>query len=351
MPKLWWGALLVASLDVGASAVARADDGASTVARTDDGAADGSRAGSSDASRADGSSDGAASPAEARAEGLFRQAKKLMEKGEFGAACALLRESEELHAATGTTMNLAYCYENVGRIATAWSHWRASAEAADKQGQPDRAAFARYRASLLEPHLRHVIVSVAPQSVHSRLEVRLDGVECPRDRWGVPLPLDDGEHELSASAPGSQPLWLRFVVGSGHPEQVIVPALETSPAADDRRGIVSMEWVMGGLGLVALGVSAGFAISAAEHLDASNANRNCVHNLCNAAGSAERRFAASNAEAADVSFAVGIGALVTAGALWLITPRGASATQQARGLKIQPMVASDRWSLAVGGTW
>ena len=53
------------------------------------------------------------------AEHLFQEARVLVERGDYAAACPKLEASQKLEPAVGTQFNLADCYEHVGRTASA----------------------------------------------------------------------------------------------------------------------------------------------------------------------------------------------------------------------------------------
>ena len=66
----------------------------------------------------------AADAATVTAEALFRQGRDAMQRQDYETACARFAESNRLDVAAGTLMNLATCEEKLGRVATAWQHWR-----------------------------------------------------------------------------------------------------------------------------------------------------------------------------------------------------------------------------------
>src|SRR3954452_11357283 len=85
----------------------------------------------------------------AAAEGLFSDARRLMAAGNFREACPKLEASQRLDPPGGPVLNLADCYEQSGRTASAWMEFREAASAAREIGSADREAEARRRASAL----------------------------------------------------------------------------------------------------------------------------------------------------------------------------------------------------------
>src|SRR5882757_3842955 len=83
------------------------------------------------------------------AQALFDQAKKLIADGHASEACPKLEESQRLEPRSGTLINLASCYEQTGRLASAWSKYIEAATSAKASGNSAREAVARQHAAAL----------------------------------------------------------------------------------------------------------------------------------------------------------------------------------------------------------
>jgi serine/threonine-protein kinase len=127
-----------------------------------------------------------------------------MEQGKFAEACPMLVESNQVDPAVGTLLYLGECYERIGQTASAWATFQAAAEAARKAAQPEREKMARDRAIALIGQLSKLAVTVGAAARVPGLEVRRDGVELREASWGIGVPVDPGEHTVTAKAPGKQ---------------------------------------------------------------------------------------------------------------------------------------------------
>ena len=111
----------------------------------------------------------------AAAEALFDEGRTLMEKGDVAGACRKFEESDRLDTAPGTLLNLAGCYERLGKVASAWATYRRAAPLARERGQTEREKFARTRATELEPRLPRLRILVPDQSKVEGLTIARDG--------------------------------------------------------------------------------------------------------------------------------------------------------------------------------
>ncbi|MCW5833152.1 MAG: hypothetical protein KIS78_12190 [Labilithrix sp.] len=164
----------------------------------------------------------------ARAQELFDSALADAEAGNFAAACPKFLASQAADPKTSTLLNLANCYERNGQTASAWGAFREAGLLARKAARSDWEDIARTRAEALEPKLLRLAVVVAESSRVPGLVVTRDGARLTPGEWGVPIPVDPGEHLVAASAEGRVPWETRVPVEEPNVE-VTVPALERIP--------------------------------------------------------------------------------------------------------------------------
>jgi serine/threonine-protein kinase len=287
----------------------------------------------------------------AEAEALFREAKTLMDEGNFGAACPKLAESQRLDPGNGTLARLAACHEKEGKLASAWSEFAELVTSAQRAGQADREKFARQRVTALQPQLSRLTLRVPPDlAAVSGLTVRRDGVVVGPAAWGVAVPLDPGDHALDATAPGHVPWSAHVTIGAAADSQEItVSALEAvasapapAPAAaalppppppprDSSSARRTVGAAIGVAGLVGLGVGSYFGATALS--GAQKANNACPAAACADPGAVhENEVARTSARVADVVLPIGLAGAV-AGALLVFWPAPA-------GLRVEPVVGT-----------
>jgi serine/threonine-protein kinase len=285
----------------------------------------------------------------AAAEALFDRGLALMRESKFEEACQKLEQSQAIERGIGTMLYLGECYEKLGRTASAWALFREASSAARAQGESERAQAGAARADQLEPKLSHMIVQVPAEDAVAGFELLRDGVVLPSGLWGMPVPVDPGEHKLEARAPGRMPWSGSATVGpDAASSNVNVPVLAAAPtlpspeaqpvatpaaAAAAAQGTATEDrsrsgWttqrtagaVIGGVGVAALVIGSYFGIRAI--VKNNDAKDNCPKDVCNQQSGVDDTESAKSAARLSNIFMVGGAVLAAAGVVvYLIAPR------------------------------
>jgi tetratricopeptide (TPR) repeat protein len=173
----------------------------------------------------------APSTSSALAEQLFNQARDLAKANQWAEACPKFEASLRYDPVLGTRLNLATCYEHVGKLATAWGLYRESIEFAKKAGDAKRADYAQKQAAALEPRLPKLAISV-PADPPSGFLVKRDDTAMDAGSLGVALYVDPGTHKIVASAPGFEDFTVTVTVAEGKTEALAIPNLVAEPATE-----------------------------------------------------------------------------------------------------------------------
>jgi hypothetical protein len=283
----------------------------------------------------------------AAAEALFDEGRKLMAAGNYPAACAKLAASQALDAGIGTSLNLADCYEKLGKTASAWALFRETAAAARTAGSPERERVARSRAEALEPQLSHLTI-LAPIEAET-LAITRDGTRIDAAAIGSALPVDPGDYTIAASAPGKLPWSTTVRVGPTSRVSSSVPLLEDEPRVAEKttRELRAIEpqptaaapapanntqkligIITSGTGVAALAVGGYFGLQAASTW--SDAKSGCdPYPYCGEEGQRLASDAQQSGTVATIATVAG-GVLLAGGlVLWLTAPGPARATETA----------------------
>jgi len=275
------------------------------------------------------------------AEALFRQGRELMDRGELEAACRKFADSQRIEPGVGTLMNLALCYKQAGKTASAWSTYVTAAAAARDEGQAAREVTAREEARALESQLMYATVRVQGDARVPGLELSVDGDELLESTWNERVPFNPGTHVLLAAAPGYEAREIPIEINAPH-TNIIVPRLRAAPSTaspappgvpeapapqesappvsdgETHEGTWSTTHttvsIVGGVGVAALLVGGALAYSANEKYD----NANCDgDNFCSKGGLEARHDAENRANLATVAVGVGLAAVTTAVVVWV----------------------------------
>lgn len=160
----------------------------------------------------------------AAARALFDEGRALLKAGKINDACGKFEESLKLAPLLGTRLNLADCYKQQGKTASAWAEFKESAAMAQRAGD-DRQQFARDKVAELEKSLSRLTIALAPGAGVPGLEIKHDGEEVGHALLGTAVPVDPGTHVIEASAPGRTSWASKVAVGPAAAITVEIPRL------------------------------------------------------------------------------------------------------------------------------
>lgn len=305
----------------------------------------------------------------AAAQTLFDRAMLLMTAGKYKEACSLLEESQRLDAGMAAQFRLAECYEQAGRLASAWTTFVEVAHAARAASMSDRERVAQERAAALKPKLSYLIIQV-PEAVAATpgLQIKRDGAVIGRPQWGAEVPVDSGVHAIDVIAPGRNRWTARVKVEPGQATTTInVPALALELATPARPSstvlpdkVDASSWstqrtvgvVVGGVGVAGVVVGAVFGVrSLSENADSDSHCTAGAPDRCDEAGLQLRSDARTAATVSTVTFAVG-GAAVAAGVVLFATaPAGRSKTSSLSHVTVSSRIGPSTASVLLQGDW
>jgi len=295
----------------------------------------------------------------AAAQALFEEGRALVAKQDFAAAALRFEESQKLDPGAGTLLQLARCYESLGRTASAWGTYHEAASVAAQGGRKDWETLANTRAAALEPKLSQLTIVVT--EMEPGLSVTRDGVVVPPSLLASRVPVDPGKVRIAATATGRAPFATEVIVAGPGSYTATIPKLSSAPAASatststnsstnatpsmprDQKNSTNV----GPIVVVALG-GAAVATGAIFGLVAMNANSTSKEK-CPTPRCADREGVDANDRAASMgtlsTIFVGAGAAVALGGLaWLYLARPARTA-------IVPSVSHGSVALGLRGTF
>lgn len=191
----------------------------------------------------------------------------------------------------------------------------------------------------VEASLPSILIEVRGDdgALRSDVEIWIDGTRRAESLTGLPLPLDPGEHEIEIRPARQKPEKRRVLVNVGAKGQSVAFSLAKKPVSkragsgtalrkaaprSEAKGTPTAAYVLGGVGLVALGVGGYFGYTAKTRADALE---DCRPHCDRDEADAMRQ----KALVADISLGVGVVALGVATVLWLTSgPRSEVASSR-----------------------
>lgn len=165
----------------------------------------------------------------ARAAVLSREAESLLAAGKVDEACTKYDESARLDRRGGSVLDLALCREKQGRTGSAYVLYEEAEKRAIEEKRNDRLTTARQKKNVLFAKVPRATVTVKER--HEGLTVMVGPVLVPTSEYGKPYPVDPGDHEIVAAAPGRAEHRQRVTMGIGQRRAIAIPALAPAAAA------------------------------------------------------------------------------------------------------------------------
>jgi tetratricopeptide (TPR) repeat protein len=292
----------------------------------------------------------------AAAQALFDEATALKAKEEWAAACPKFESSYKLDPALGTLLNLANCFEKVGKIASAWARFEEAYQWATKNGD-DRAEYAKKNRDALAPRLPRLKITVA--NPVQALSIERDTVSVVPAMYGSELPVDPGEHTVFVKRDDDVLKTEKIKVVEAQSAEVKLDLAAIEKAAPPRKpkkdvvvvgpspALRKAGWGVGAAGLAGVVAAGAIEIVALSKKSLADDPENCFEKLCTPAGKA---LADEAKTLAEVGQWVGIGSLVVTAVgvtLLIVTPStvevsGSEKKEGAlRGLWAAPWVAPE----------
>jgi hypothetical protein len=292
----------------------------------------------------------------AGAQALFDQGIADLNAGKLDQACKELAESLSKHDDSGTKGALATCYGKTGKLASAWKLWK---DLADTAPAPELRSDAAREAAALEPRLpRYVIKAPAIPG----LVVAIGASNISDFTVTVPLPIDPGQLDVSAKAPGYKPWSSTIALKEGAVTVVEVPALVQIPLAE-RPGYANYEsdmhsrnlhhlvaYGLAGAGVVAMVIGGALGAHAGSEFSTAKSDCDNMIDACPGSGLAAANSAFKSAQgAANASTALFVvGPVLVAGAAvsWFTAPHAETAPT---AMRVTPAVDGHSVGVVLSG--
>lgn len=302
-------------------------------------------------------------PAKA-AQAYFDEAMALMKQGKYAEACPKLEQSQTLDPGMGTKYRLAECYESAGLVGRAWSLFSEVAVEAKAAKRADREEQARTRAEALKAKVPFLVISVSKETASlAGLRVERDGEIVDPKTFGVAAPVDPGTHTIRVSADGKKP-WSESVQSLGGAtldvklpmlaaeEAMAAPGAPSDGEAKQAplQGMRVGGFVAAGVGVVMLGVGAGFGVRASSLWDDALSHcRGGDKNACDGQGISLGKDASSAGTISTVGFAIGGVGLASGLVMILLAPKKSPTSASKPGFLVAPLLGREQVGTVVQG--
>jgi hypothetical protein len=273
----------------------------------------------------------------AKARETFREGIAHEAAGKWEAALAAFKAVAVVKPTPQVRYHIGYCQEKLGQFVDALGSYRLALHEAIESKAKDAEKATRERLTILEPKIPKLTIERGDGAQVA--EVTMDGVTLGATSVGSEIPANPGPHVITATAPRRKAFRAEFTLEESESKTLTLvlkkdaePVAEVPnepmkptptdapppPAGTSKLKIAG--FVVGGLGLVSLGVSAGFfgvragAISDLDKVCGSD-RKNCPASAASTRDSGQTASTISTA-----TFIGGLGALAVGATLILVAP-------------------------------
>ena len=299
-----------------------------------------------------------------RADQLFKKGKKLLAEKRYPEACTAFEESDRIDPGIGAKLNVAKCYQEWGKLATAW-RWYTDAESMAKASKDDRARKIHAILVELDASVPRLTVKLPPDASADGVVIKLDGIELAASALGTEQRVDPGPHQIDTIVDGAKQTKV-IPVERGSSSEVTLDVAASAkpgkpgkprvgpgqpPAADDTlRNRRLLAYGSAGGGALLLGIAGIVTLRAHGDYDYALQNHcDGATDMCDDAGLAATHSARNRANIATGLTLLGLAAVGGGLYLYFTMPKAPQTGEHA--LYLVPQVGSDGGGVVFGGAF
>jgi hypothetical protein len=310
-----------------------------------------------------------------RADQLFKNGKRLLAQKKYAEACRAFEDSDRIDPGIGAKLNAAKCYQEWGKLATAW-RWFVDAETMATSARDPRAKKIHELVEAIEPSVPRLTVKAPPGADLAGVLIKLDGVALEPSGLGVEQRVDPGPHEVETTIAGVRQVKVVAVERGGVTEALLdIPAASRTrdspartsrtraptgpppdsvptgePARDPARTRRLVGLGVAGAGVVAMGIAGLVTLGArGDYRDALAAHCQGATDMCDEQGLEITHSAAHRANIATVVTLGGLAAVAGGLIAYFTAPRAPRAGEHA--LYLAPSVGAGGGAFVLGGAF
>lgn len=305
-----------------------------------------------------------------KADKLFQKAKKLHADKKFAQACPTYEEVDKIDPAIGSKLDVARCYEDWGRLATAYD-WYVQADKMATDAKDDRAPKIKATIEELDLNVPRILIKTPDGANPDVLDtLTLDGQPIAEEYLNTIQRIDPGPHVIEYLVEGEKRKKMAPVERGGETELSldipkgpgkkprpkkkgdVTPPIAERPDPGRTRRLVGIG--VGSAGVLMVGVASIMTLSARGDYKNALADH-CMGStsLCNGMGYDITRGARTTANYATVITLVGVAAIAGGVFLYLTAPK-APAEEPAKPIQaiyVSPTIDSTGGGFVVGGAF